>query len=153
MCVAFYFYSSLLLLLFRRGCPAGSGSLPVSVSWPSALHCPPCLTHCSPGNVPNPTPGPLMSTPLINTGQPTFMQVSLSWPSALPTLCLCSTPCGPVNVIPHNSRIYPPSKLVSGYMLLFRAGQPSIYCYSGLVSHLYIISIIVCTMYYVTLKP
>ena len=25
-----------------------------------------------PGNVPNPTLGPLMSTPLINTGQPTL---------------------------------------------------------------------------------
>ena len=52
------------------------GSLPVMmmicVSWPSALHCYPCLTHCSPSNVPNPTPGPLMSTPLINTGQPTL---------------------------------------------------------------------------------
>ena len=48
------------------------GSLPVSVSWPSALHCHPCLTHCSPGNVPTPTPGNLMSTPLINTGQPTL---------------------------------------------------------------------------------
>ena len=48
------------------------GSLPVSVSWPSALHCYLCLTHCSPGNVPNPTPGPLMSTPFVNTGQPTL---------------------------------------------------------------------------------
>ena len=46
------------------------GSLPVSVSWPSALHCYLCLTHCSPGNVPNPTPGPLMSTALVNTGHP-----------------------------------------------------------------------------------
>ena len=48
------------------------GSLPVSVSWPSALHCYLCLTHCSPGNVPNLTPGPLMSTPLVNTGRPTL---------------------------------------------------------------------------------
>ena len=47
------------------------GSLPVSVSRPSALHCYLCLTHHSPGNVPNPTPGPL-STPLVNTGQPTL---------------------------------------------------------------------------------
>ena len=46
------------------------GSITVSVSWPSALHCHPCLTHCSPGNVPNPTP--LMSTPLVKTGQPTI---------------------------------------------------------------------------------
>ena len=44
----------------------------MSVSWPSALHCYLCLTHCSPGNVPNPTPGSLMSTPLVNTGQPTL---------------------------------------------------------------------------------
>ena len=51
------------------------GSLPVSVSWPSALHCYLCLTHCSPGNVPNPTPGPLMSTPLVNTGQPTLYNI------------------------------------------------------------------------------
>ena len=35
----------------------------------------PVPTHCSPGNVPNPTPGPLMSTPLINTGQPTLYTV------------------------------------------------------------------------------
>ena len=48
------------------------GSLPVSVSRPSALHCFLFLTHRSPGNVPNPTPGPLMSTPLVNTGQPTL---------------------------------------------------------------------------------
>ena len=46
------------------------GYLTVSVCWPSALHCHPCLTHYSPGNVPNPTPGPLMSTPLVKTGQP-----------------------------------------------------------------------------------
>ena len=46
------------------------GSLPVSVSWPSVLYCYLCPTHGSPGNVPNPTPGPLMSTPLVNTGQP-----------------------------------------------------------------------------------
>ena len=53
------------------------GSLPVSVSWPAALHCYLCLTHCSTGNVPNPTPGPLMSTPLVNTGQPTlYMELS-----------------------------------------------------------------------------
>ena len=32
----------------------------------------PVSSHCSPGNDPNPTPGPLMSTPLINTGQPTL---------------------------------------------------------------------------------
>ena len=32
------------------------GSFPVSVSRPLALHCYLCLTHCSPGNVPNPTP-------------------------------------------------------------------------------------------------
>ena len=31
-----------------------------------------CGSPCSPGNVPNPTPGPLMSTPLVNTGQPTL---------------------------------------------------------------------------------
>ena len=49
------------------------GSLPVSVSWPSALHCYLCLTHCSPGNVPNPTP----STPLVNTGQPTIYHLSV----------------------------------------------------------------------------
>ena len=48
------------------------GSLPVSVSRPSALHCYLCLTHFSPGNVTNPTPGPLMSTPLVNIGQPTL---------------------------------------------------------------------------------
>ena len=53
------------------------GSLPVSVSWPSALHCYLCRTHCSPSNVPNPpTPGPLMSTPLVNTGQPTLYKAS-----------------------------------------------------------------------------
>ena len=40
-------------------------ALPVSVSWPSVLHCYLCLTHCSPSKVPNPTPGPLMSTPLV----------------------------------------------------------------------------------------
>ena len=35
--------------------------------------CPgPRLTHCSPGNIPNPTPGPLMSTSLVNNGQPTL---------------------------------------------------------------------------------
>ena len=39
------------------------GSLPVSVSWPLALHCYLCLTHCSLGNVPNPTPGPLIVHP------------------------------------------------------------------------------------------
>ena len=55
------------------------GSLPVSVSWPLALHCHPCLTHCSPGNVPNPTPGPLMSAPLINTGQLTLYHQT-TWP-------------------------------------------------------------------------
>ena len=38
----------------------------------SALHCHPCLTHCSPGTVPNPTPGPSMSTPLIKSGQPSM---------------------------------------------------------------------------------
>ena len=36
-----------------RGCPAEVGYLPVSASWPSALHCNPCPTPCSPGNVPN----------------------------------------------------------------------------------------------------
>ena len=40
-----------------RGCPANVGYLPVSVSWPSALHCNPCPPHCSPGNVPTSTPG------------------------------------------------------------------------------------------------
>ena len=44
----------------------------MNVSCPSALHCYLCLTHCCPGNVPNLTPGPLMSTPLVNTGQPTL---------------------------------------------------------------------------------
>ena len=42
------------------------GSLPVSVSWPSALHCDPCLTHCSPGNVPNPNPGVHPSSILVS---------------------------------------------------------------------------------------
>ena len=32
------------------------GSLPVSVSWPSALHCHPCLTHCSSRQRPQPDP-------------------------------------------------------------------------------------------------
>ena len=50
------------------------GDLTVSVSRPSALHCHPCPTHthCSPGNVPNPTPRTLMSTPLLKTGQPSI---------------------------------------------------------------------------------
>ena len=40
------------------------GDLTVSVSWPSALHCNPCPTSCSPGNVPTPTPAPLMDITL-----------------------------------------------------------------------------------------
>ena len=36
----------------------------MSVSWPSALHCNPCPTPCSPGNVPTPTPAPLMDITL-----------------------------------------------------------------------------------------
>ena len=53
---------------YGRAAQLEVGSLPVSVSWPSALQCYLCLTHCSP----NPTPGPLISTPLVNTGQPTL---------------------------------------------------------------------------------
>ena len=48
------------------------------------------------------------------------LTVSLSWPSALPTLC--STHCSPVNAILPNSRNLdgypPPSKLVSNFILL-----------------------------------
>ena len=47
-----------------RGCPAEVGNLTVSVSWPTALHCSLCPTSCSPGNVPTPTPAPLMAIPL-----------------------------------------------------------------------------------------
>ena len=39
-----------------RGCPVEVGYS----TWPSALHCNPCPAPCSPGNVPHPTPGPLM---------------------------------------------------------------------------------------------
>ena len=45
----------------------------ILLQYTQALHCYlRLLAHRSPGNVPNPTPGPLMSTPLINTGQPTL---------------------------------------------------------------------------------
>ena len=52
-----------------RGCPAKVDYLPVSVAWPSALHCNPCPTHCSRGNVPTPTPATLMDLPLSNVKQ------------------------------------------------------------------------------------
>ena len=56
-----------------ESCKNNIGSrLSAYASWPSAWHCYLCLTHCSPGNVPNPTPGPLISTSLVNTGQPTL---------------------------------------------------------------------------------
>ena len=49
------------------GAAAGEvGHLTVSVSWPSALHCNPCPTPCSPGNVPTPT---LMAIPPVKPGQ------------------------------------------------------------------------------------
>ena len=45
-------------------CPAEVGYLAVRFSWPSALHCNPCPAPCSPGNVPTPTPAPLMDITL-----------------------------------------------------------------------------------------
>ena len=65
-----------------RGCPAEVGYLTVSVSWPSALHCNSCPTHCSPGNVPTPTPATLMDIPSIKTGHDHGQQIymlSYSW--------------------------------------------------------------------------
>ena len=59
-----------------RGCPAEVGYLPVSASWPSALHCNPCPTHCSPGNVPTPTPATLMDIPSVKTGQQMYMPIT-----------------------------------------------------------------------------
>ena len=56
-----------------RGCPAEVGNLTVSVSWPSALHCIPCRTPCSPGNVPTPTPITLMAITPVNTGQQLYI--------------------------------------------------------------------------------
>ena len=53
------------------------GSLPVSVSRPSALLCSLCLTHCSPGNVPNPTPGPLMDITLCQNWSATLYRFML----------------------------------------------------------------------------
>ena len=53
----------------ERGCPAEVDYLLVSVSWPSALHCNPCPPHCSPVNVPTPTPATLMDLPSAKTGQ------------------------------------------------------------------------------------
>ena len=58
-----------------RGCTAEVGYLTVSVSWPSALRCNPCPTHCSPGNVPTPTQAPLMDTPSVKTGQQIYMMI------------------------------------------------------------------------------
>ena len=51
------------------------GSLPVTVSSAGptlVLHCYLCLPHCSPGNVLNPTPGPLMSTLYISSSSSIF---------------------------------------------------------------------------------
>ena len=56
-----------------RGCLAEVVYLTVSVSWPSALHCNPCPTPCSPGNVPTPTPAPLMAIPPVKTGQKLYI--------------------------------------------------------------------------------
>ena len=50
-------------------CSSRFTPLTVRISWPSALHCHPCHTPCSPGNVPTPTPATLMDIPCIRTGQ------------------------------------------------------------------------------------
>ena len=108
-----------------QGCPAEVGNLMVSVSWPSALHCNPCPTPCSPGNV-NPTPAPLMditlrqdwsatlytvhpmthipivySIPigLINTGQPTLWYI-IDLLYIVYSVCACFPTCRPVEIGP-----------------------------------------------------
>ena len=68
----YYYYASTQPHAYAYGGAAQLevGSLPVSVSWPSALPCTPCLTPSSPGNVPTPTTAPLMAiTPVVKTGQ------------------------------------------------------------------------------------
>ena len=51
------------------GCPAEVGHLTLDVSWPSALHCNPCPTNRSHGNVPTRTPATMMDIPSVKTGQ------------------------------------------------------------------------------------
>ena len=62
-----------------RGCPAEVraevGYLAVRFSWPSALHCNPCPAPCSPGNLPNPTPEPLMDITLRQDWSATLYHV------------------------------------------------------------------------------